>query len=378
MDFSELKDKVDSFIASGVPEAQIIVMQNHKELFRYAAGYTDEEKTEKANFSSLRWMFSMTKPITAVAVMRLAEQGKLKLDDQVEKYLPTFRDLKVKTPDGGSLPAENELTVARLLSMQGGYDYNRASFPHMLEASKNPKATTMEVISALGYDPVKFEPGTSYCYSLCLDVAAALIEAASGKTYGQFLKDEIFDPLGMKDSGFHPTKEQFARFSQKVRYNAETGAFDRTDKRQNPYIFTENYESGGAGLFSNAADYIKFADAVSSKGVSADGYRLLTEQSINEIRRNRLDAHSMEVYRRVTKNREHFGYGLGVQTLIENEGLHTPLYEFGWDGAAGSYVSMDSQNGVSIVYTECCLSHSAIYSDGHPNFRELTYKALGF
>ena len=156
-----------------------------------------------------------------------------------------------------------------------------------MEARKNPKATTLDIVNAMAQVPLFFEPGTHYRYSLCHDVLGGVIEVASGMRFSDYMKAVIFDPLGMTDTGFRPNEEQKARFGSAYVYN--NALAESTEiPNANSYILSEDYDSGGAGLFSSVSDYIKPITALACGGVAENGYRLLRPETIALMEENRL------------------------------------------------------------------------------------------
>ncbi len=377
MDFSKLKAEFEHWInEKGVPGAQIIVRKGYDEVFRHCAGYSDLEKNTPMTYDNVFWLYSMTKVITMTAVMRAKEQGYLQLDDPVEKYIPTFKHLLVKT-ENGVKPCETTLTLRHLMTMTGGFGYDINGLPEANIARKDPEATTLDVIKAFGYGPLLFEPGTDFQYSFCHDVAAAVLEVATGMTFGEYLKKEIFEPLHITNMGFFPTEAQKSRFAQKWRYTRVDDKLVIVPAEEyNGYALSAKYESGGAGLFGNADEYMKFAHVLSNGGITKDGYRLLTKESIDEMRTPALKGRVLWQFIKKS-NLIGYGYGLGVRTLINEDCSKGPLGEFGWDGAAGSYVSIDPENHISIVYTQYVLGQLPIYLEAHPSFRDAVYEALG-
>ncbi len=377
MEFSRLKAEFDKWInEKGVPGAQLIVMKDYDEVFRCNGGYFDKEKTKEASYNDLYWLYSMTKVFTMTCIMRAKEQGLLKLDNPVEKYIPSFKNLKVKTEDGIK-PCQTTLTLRHLMTMTGGFGYNISAYPEADSVRKDPEATTFDVVSAMGNAVLSFEPGTDYQYSFCHDVAAAVLEVATGKTFHDYLKSEIFEPLKITDMGFIPTEEQTARFPQKWRFERVEDKFVfNPAPANNSYALSAKYESGGAGLFGNAEEYIKFANVLANGGVSKDGYRLLSKESIDEMRTVELKGYNLWQFIKKS-NLIGYGYGLGVRTLINKDCSKGPLGEFGWDGAAGSYVSIDVDNQITIVYTQYVLGHTPIYLKAHPAFRDIAHEVLG-
>ncbi len=377
MDFSKLKAEFDRWInVKGVPCGQIIVMKDYDEVFRCSGGFFDKEKTKEASFSDLYWLYSMTKVVTATCIMRAKEQGLLSLDDPVEKYIPEFKNLKVRTEEGVK-PCDTTLTIRHLMTMTGGFGYSIAGYPEVEAVRKDPNATTLDVVKAFGNSVLSFVPGTDYQYSFCHDIAAAVLEVATGKTYYEYLKSEIFEPLGITDMGFAPTEEQFARFPQKWIYERVDNKFVYNPApANNHFALGAKYESGGAGLFGNAEQYIKFANVLANGGVAKNGYRVLSKESIDEMRTPAIKGRVLWQFIKKS-NLIGYGYGLGVRTLINEDCSKGPIGEFGWDGAAGSYVSIDPENHITIVYTQYVFCQTPIYLEAHPAFRDAVYEALG-
>ncbi|UZQ86965.1 beta-lactamase family protein [Thermoclostridium stercorarium] len=313
---------------------------------------------------------------TCTAVMQLIEKGLIGLDSPVSDYLPEYKNLTVKT-DRGIVPAKNPMTIRHLLSMQSGLNYNLDA-PSILKIKKetNNQATTRQVIAALANEPLDFEPGTHFQYSLSHDVLGAVIEVVSGQRLGEYFKKNIFEPLGMKNTGFELTPERKANMSDLFSFDMNTMTSTPVPNH-NRYVLTRNYESGGAGLISTVDDYLLFLDAMCHGGTSKDGYRLLSKESIDLMRRDQLNEVSKKDFDLF--GRHGYSYGLGVRTLIEKEksGVKSPLGEFGWDGAAGAYALIDVTNNLAIFYIQHVLQCGYVYNVIHPKVRDLTYEMLG-
>jgi Beta-lactamase class C and other penicillin binding proteins len=375
MDTTILANYLNTLEKCGIPGCACVICRDHKPIFRHIAGYADAKKTAPLDTDSIFWLYSASKPITCTAVLRLMESGALRLDDPVSTYLPEYGDLKVR--QGLRIEkAKTALTIRHLLSMQSGLNYD-LSAPSVLNVIKaaHGKATTREIVGALALEPLDFEPGTRYQYSLSHDVLGAVIEAASKQTFGGYLSKTIFEPLGMKHTGFRLGPDDKAHLSGQFEFDAATMTSAPVSS-ENAYVFTGNYESGGAGLFSTVDDYALFLDAMSNNGVSAGGYRLLTADSIEQMRTNQLHETAQKDFDLMGKRG--YGYGLGVRTLIEKErsGAKSPLGEFGWDGAAGAYALMDTENRLAIFYAQHVLNCGYAYEVIHPRIRDIAYETL--
>ena len=213
MDFSKVGAYLEECVKNGLPMGQVRVTKDYETVYSYNAGWRDAEKTIPASDDTLCWCFSNTKVYTAVCLMRLVEEGKIKLDDPVSKYLPEFAETFYL--DGEEVrKAEKPVTVRHLITMTSGLSYAyKTRYPHFAEAVEKPGMTTREAIAALPKDPWKFAPGTDYIYGLGHDVVAAVIEVASGMRFSEYMKKIIIEPLGIKDTDFRPNAEQASRLA---------------------------------------------------------------------------------------------------------------------------------------------------------------------
>lgn len=371
-----LADYLDSLRQRGIPGCDCAVIHNHEVVFRHTVGYADSDMKKPLTDKNTFWLYSATKLITCTAVMQLADKGLITLDSPVSDFLPEYKNLKVKVNED-IVPAKNQMTIRHLLSMQSGLNYNLDA-PSVIRIKKdtNNTATTRQVIEALANEPLDFEPGTHFQYSLSHDVLGAVIEVVSGQKFGEYLSDHIFKPLGMKDTGFELTPERKANMSTQFVFDIDTMTSTPASNR-NRYVLTKNYESGGAGLISTVNDYLLYLDAMCHGGTSKDGYRLISMESINLMRQDQLKGTSRKEFD--TWGRHGYSYGLGVRTLVEKEksGARSPLGEFGWDGAAGAYALIDVSNNLAIFYIQHVLNCGYVYDVVHPRIRDLTYEMLG-
>lgn len=371
-----LIDFLNSLENSGIPGCDCVVYHNHRPVFRHTTGYSDTASKKPLTASNTYYLYSATKLLTCTAVMQLVERGLIGLDTPVSDYLPEYGGMKVK--DGsGVRPAKTAVTIRHLMSMQSGLNYNldAPSILKILEASEH-EATTRQVIAALANEPLDFEPGTRFQYSLSHDVLGAVIEVVSGKSLGKYFEEHITGPLGMKNTGFELTPDRKANLSGQFEYHGDTKTSTPVPNK-NRYVLSKNYESGGAGLISTVDDYILFLDALCNEGTASSGYRLLSMESINLMRQDQLEGQSRKDFDAWC--RYGYSYGLGVRTLVEREksGVRSPLGEFGWDGAAGAYALVDTQNRLAVFYAQHVLNCGFAYEVIHPTIRDLTYEMMG-
>ena len=374
LDAEKLTAYLDSLIDKGIPSVDCIVYEDHKQIYRHRNGMVDAAKSKKVQPDQRYLMFSMTKVQTMTAFMQLVEQGKLSLEDEVGKYLPAYQKLQVRD-ENGLRDLKEPMKIWHLLSMQSGLDYDleRPGIKRVL-SEKGQNATTREIVDAFVESPLIFEPGTHFQYSLSHDVAAAVIEVVSGMRFSEYLKKYIWEPLKMTDTFFaKPQNDGLERLAQQ--YIANEKGIVPMEQTCN-YQLSENYESGGAGLVSCTEDYAKLADALACGGESADGVRILRTETVEQIKKNLLCDAGLE---EIAKNmgRHGYGYGCGMQVLMHPEqiGSPAPAGIFGWDGAAGSCIQMDTASKTSIVYTQHVRNCGMAYDTIHPTLRDIVFGA---
>lgn len=375
MNSQKLSDFIDN---AGYPAVDLVVWHNHEPVYRHTCGFKDAEKTIPLTPECMYKLFSASKVITNTAVLQLIESGKLGLDDEVSRYLPAFAEMKVK--DGDTVrPAKNPITIRLLQCMSAGLNYNFA--PPIIELIKRTKgtATTRELVDAIAESPLDYEPGEHFKYSLAHDALGAVIEVVSGERFGEYLKNHIYDPLGMKDTTFRPTPEQKARLTQQYETEYEDGK-EILEPVPIEHLLTdlsENLESGGGGIHSTCDDYIILADALCHDGLAKNGFRLLKPETVQLMRQNQLDEAQQADFAQM--NKRGYGYGLGVRTMIAPEscGAKSPVGEFGWDGAAGAYTFIDPVNHIACFLGMQVLGNNRVYDEVHPGVRDLIYEMLG-
>lgn len=373
MKLEKLTEFLDSLEDRGIPSVDCMIYRDHELVYRHMNGTTDEKKEKKVDGSEVYLMFSMTKVQTMTAVLQLVEQGKLSLEDEVGKYLPAYKNLTVKQGDA-AVPLIAPLKIKHLVSMQSGLDYDLGR-PGILRVlnEKGNAATTQDIVNAFVESPLNFVPGEHFCYSLSHDVVAAVIEAVSGMTFGDYLKKNLWEPLGFKNTWFaKPMNDDVEHLAQQFICNENSEIVPM--EQSCCYQFTENYESGGAGLISCTEDYAVFADALACGGISKDGVRILKPETVELMKTNLLGETSREEIAR-NMGRIGYGYGCGVQVIMEPEkmGSAAPAGVFGWDGAAGSCITMETESQISLVYTQHVRNCGFAYGEVHPTLRELVF-----
>ena len=278
------------------------------------------------------FIYSCSKPITCVAAMQLWEKGLFKLDDPLAMYIPEFNNMNVQTKDG-LFPAKEPIRISHLFEMTAGLSYNLVSPALMLaRQASGGQCPTVETIRYLAKEPLLFEPGTRWHYSLCHDVLGALVEVLSGVPFHEYVKKNIFVPLGMTHSTYLWEEAALDRLAKQYTYDAKTKSVVLVGPVNN-YRLGSAFASGGAGCVSTVEDYMKFLEGLRQG-------KLLKRETIDLMRTNRLTENQAEEYwlKRL------YGYGLGVRC----QKAGSKCNDFGWDGAAAAYLSLDLERNISI------------------------------
>lgn len=388
MDFSRLTAYLQTLNEKyGVRGLDLKITKGHQEVCRRMVGTSDYGGTRPVSARDLYNVYSASKVITMTAVMQLVEQGKLGLDDELERYLPEFAQMQYATdfkfggfpfawPTGRSplAPAKNKMLIHDLMSMTAGMSYDVASEPiRRVVEQTNGEATTRQIVAAMANMPLLCEPGTRYSYALGHDVLAAVVEVVSGLTFGAYMKKYVFEPLRITDMFYQVPEREKHRLS--AQYAKAPGTGEIRPDHSMIYRITKNYESGGAGLCTTVDEYSKVLEALANGGVGRTGRQILKPESIAEMSRNRLTDVELADFSRTGK--VGYGYGLGVRTLIDGAKARSPVGEFGWDGAAGAFALVDPVNHIGIFYTHEILGMLEAYSEIHPTIRDLAYEAMG-
>lgn len=389
MDFTGMKNYMERLTNWVVPGNSIVVYRNNEKVFEWQTGYADLENRIPMNKEHLFNGYSVSKVITVTAAMQLYEKGFFLLDDPLYEYLPEYRLMSVKYPDGTIRPAENFITMRQLFTMTAGFRY-RLDVPAIKNARKltEGRMDTRTVIRCLAEEPLEFEPGTQWKYSLCHDVLAAAVEVISGKRFSRYVQENILDPVGMTDTCYHnePVRNRMAEQYQCL--TSETPDLSTLQARGITSvdgvmhvgkgvfaIFGPEYDSGGGGVTTSVDDYGRFASALANGGIAPSGERILSSSSVELLRTNQLTEEIRKQYYKLPQLYG-YGYGLGVRTMMDRaaSGSLGPVGEFGWGGAAGATLLSDPENRLAMFYAEHMLNPQEAYY--MPRLRNVLYSCL--
>ena len=377
MDFKPLSQFIDRITNWRIPWAEVLVMHRNETVFRYRNGYADLEQKTPIDDRRIIHLYSLTKIMTCAAALQLVEKGAMLLNDPLSAYLPEYAEMTVRKtlPNGATVleKARKPITVRDLFAMTAGFSYDLGS-PSLREAAERTggKVPAREFAAALAKEPLLFEPGTRWNYSLCHDVLAALVEAVDGRRFSQYIREEVTGPLGMNDTGFDLTEEQRTRLAPQYRYDDVLGKPARKDG--NDFRIGTEFESGGAGLLSTVSDYVLFLNALTNRGTGPNGARILSPAAVDLMRADHLTESMREDYAWVQL--AGYGFGLGVRTHISRaeSGSLSPLGEFGWSGAAGCLAIIDPDSQLTVMYAQHMLNNQETYV--HPRLKNIVYACL--
>ena len=219
--FEQTKAMCDLYLKMGVPGLDLIVYKDGQCVLRHMDGYADAENKVPVQGNEKYHIYSCSKLFTCVAAMQLWEKGKFDLKDELADYIPAFRHMNVKTPEG-IRPAKYPIRIHHLFEMTTGLNYNLQTpgLKAYYEACGR-RCPTVELVEQLAKEPLDFDPGTKWQYSLCHDVLAALVEVLSGQKFEAYVKEHIFAPLGMEQTDFLHPMEDWEGFARQYRYDAE-------------------------------------------------------------------------------------------------------------------------------------------------------------
>ena len=330
-------------------------------------GMQDIENKKPVKPDTIFRIYSMSKPITSVAVMVLYDEGRIQLDDPVENYIPAFKDMKVfNNAQTKAHAAKNKMTIKHLLTHTSGLTYGWGDRPVDKLYAKlkvfEPDSTLAEKVEKLSNIPLVFEPGKRWKYGVSTDVLGYLVEVVSEMPFEEFLQTKIFKPLGMVDTGFSVPKTKVERFAAIYRAT-ESEELQRVGK---PPLATDNvtfFPSGGGGLVSTAADYLRFCQMLRNGG-ELDGVRILKTETVELMH-----------YPHQQYHRDGWAYGFGLHVVTrKNYGKNgRSAGSFSGGGLAATNFWIDPERGlIGILMTQLMNNRYPFQGE----FRKLTYQAL--
>ena len=373
--------RLQRFVDEGsISGCQVLISRRDQVCHFTSHGWHNIETEKKIQEDTIFRIYSMTKPIVSVAVMMLYEEGLLQIQDPVSLYLPQFADVQVYVDEHTVQDPQRPVLIRDLLSHTAGLTYGFMN-EHPVEQKYQElglpsyESSNQEFIDDLCTLPLLFHPGTDWKYSVAVDVLGVLVATIADTTLGEFLDERIFQPLGMKDTGF------VVPASKRDRLLTCYFLDDRGTLAPAPHLTAENdpfmrdtFESGGGGLASTSADYLQFCRMLLHKGV-LDGHRYLGRKTVEYMATNHLDD-SILPFTLGQSNYAGYGFGLGFRVLLDPVPLMRlgGVGSYGWAGAADTYFWIDPVEELIGIYMG-----QHMPSGSHPGartFQSLAYASL--
>ncbi|MGZ5932216.1 MAG: serine hydrolase domain-containing protein [Rhizomicrobium sp.] len=348
-----------------------VTRKGHLAYFK-SLGQMDRERGKAMRDDAIFRIYSMTKPITSVALMMLYERGYFQLNDPVHRFVPEWRDHRVWISGEGATMQTSKprraVSMRDMLCHTGGLTYGTALAALGAPDSGHPvdkEYTRVGVRRGDGEDlrafmgklaqvPLRYEPGERWMYSLSTDVCGALVEIISGKRFDKFLADEIFGPLKMKDTSFSVPRDKLDRFAANYRRGPDKKLQLVDDPQKSVYLKEQTFFSGGGGLVGTTADYVRFCDML-RRGGELDGARILGPRTIELMHRNHLkdgkDLTQMAIGGFSETANEGVGFGLGFACTLDSVASGSIVgSDWYWGGAASTIFWVDAKDDLAVVF----------------------------
>ena len=372
------RDQVSGFVTLVARDSEVIHLES--------CGYRDAETRLPMERDTIFRIYSMTKPITSIALMMLYERGKFQLAEPVSRYIPAYGKTKVLSGYGYMgpklVPQNPPMTIHHLLTHTAGLSYGfhyDTPIDDMYRASilRSETATLEEKITGMAELPLRFQPGTAWNYSIATDVCGYLVQLLGDMPFEEFLDEYIFRPLGMVDTAFYVASEKLDRFAKLYQHNIQDGSFHEYEGA--PHIPWHDYTlpacapSGGGGLVSTISDYWQFANMLLNEGELGDT-RIIGRKTLEFMTLNHLKPELLPMAIGIARIPGR-GFGLGFDVVMDpaQTGVLNSVGNYGWSGAAATNFWVDPQERlVGIIMTQLMDNMLLFQQD----FRALTYQAL--
>lgn len=382
---ARIEDATQRYIGNNKVAGTVSLVARRGQIVHFERrGMLDIASARPMELDAIFRIYSMSKPITSAAVMMLFEENRFRLNDPISAYIPAFKEMKVVDHlEGGKaylVDARREITIRDLFTHSAGlsYGFDEKDYVDSVFIKKvwhlrrtKPDTTLADMVAAVAKVPLRFHPGSGYHYSFAIDVLGYLVEVLSGMPFDRFLKERIFDPLGMADTGFWVPPEKASRLASCYGPDEKKPGHlkDIDPHEKSEYTRPVKFFSGGGGLVSTAGDYLRFCQMLLNKG-ELDGVRLLGRKTVEMMFLNHLPA---GVY---LDQNPAFGFGLGGAVILDlaagqvlgSNGL------WWWGGAANTKFWIDPQEQLVAILMLQLMSNEP--NTIEPDFRNLVYQAL--
>lgn len=387
-DFSKVYESIQSYIDRNIISgASTVILKNNKIVDSRQLGFADMENKIEFQQDTIFRIYSNTKIITSVAAMCCYEDGCFELDDPLENYLPQLSNLSVLKAGATSVtetePASSKPTVRQLMCHNAGFSYGfllESPVDQLYNDSNmmDPQSSLADLIDKLANMPLAYQPGSRWQYSVATDVLARLVEVWSGTAFIDFLRQRIFEPLGMTDTDFHVPKEKHSRLA--VNYvpvdpldPMAEGLSSQPDQLMGSYHEPKTFASGGGGLVSTLGDYTRFIRMLIGGG-ELDGRRILKADSVSMMHQNQLPDSVVVEFATWQMPDTVFGLGLAIKLAPAQGEPDTATDEFHWGGMAGTHSWIAPKADIAaLIFTQRLPGFWHPYSH---DFKRLVYQAM--
>lgn len=375
---------------------QVEVRRHGHQAYAKSFGLRDRERGVAWSDDTIVRIYSMTKPIVSVALMTLMEQGKFEIDDSVHRYIPEWKNHRVwVSGEGDGMVTEapaRPVSFRDVLSHTAGLTYG-SMLSHLsglpiehpvdkaydaIGVRRGDGETVDQFLEKLGRVPLRYQPGQRWQYSLATDVCGALVERVSGMPLEDYLKQAIFEPLGMVDTAFHVSADKADRFAANYMRMPDKSLRLSDDPTKSPYLKDPVFKSGGGGLVGTMADYVRFAEMLRAGG-SLDGVRVIGTRTLDLMVHNHLkdnqDLTQMAIGGFSETSNAGVGFGLGFAMTIDQTatgGLSSG--DFYWGGAASTIFWADQEEDLSVVFMTQLMPSATFNFRGQ--LKSLVYSAI--
>jgi CubicO group peptidase (beta-lactamase class C family) len=375
---------------------QVLVARHGHLAYQKSLGLRDRERATPWSDDTVVRLYSMTKPITSIALMMLYERGLFQLADPVSRVIPAWRDHRVWVSGRGEQmvtePPKRPISFRDMLNHSGGLTYGMllnaltgADAGHPVDAvyeelkvARASGDTLDDFIAKLGKVPLRYHPGEAWQYSLSTDVCGYLVQKLSGKRFDRFLAEEIFEPLGMKDTAFHVRPENHNRFAACYKRAEDKSVQLADDPKTSVFLKEPSFHGGGGGLVGTIADYHRFCEML-RRGGELDGVRLVSPRTLELMRMNHLpggqDLASVAIGAFAETAYEGVGFGLGfASTLDQVRTQSLGIGDFYWGGAASTIFWVDPVEDLTVIFLTQLLPSSTFNFRGQ--LKSIVYGAI--
>jgi CubicO group peptidase (beta-lactamase class C family) len=377
---------MESYIDSGKSAGMLTLLSRNGEVAQLSCrGYADIASKRPITSDTIFRLYSMTKPITSVALMTLLEQGRCELGDTAKRWIPALAGMEVYQQ--GKI--ESDITIHQLLTHTAGFSYGFEPDKYPLDKlyvevwrQRTQDQTLQQLMQTLLELPLLAQPGSRWHYSVATDICGYLIEILADMPLADYLQQTIFDPLGMVDSAFEVAADKIDRFATLYGYSEQDPLAQLERNETSPFISSISgipvrLHSGGGGLTSTALDYLRFAQMMLNRG-QLDGRRILKPETVALMTRNHLPLHMLPLSFNGVARGAYSGYGFGLGYCINIDPDDTAAAgsagDFSWGGMADTYCWVDPQQQLIGILMQQYLP--SLHHAGRKEFRDCVYQAL--